>query len=235
LSESWPCNLAGVWYARGLIQLLHEDDPEGAARSLAAANWFGAALRDRLHAIGTDDAETALICREAEIAWLHALARFDPAQAVAAFAHVCGNAEGPEELLAHRQRRFYRLFADLVNLGHYGFAEQILDSGPEPADWLNTAAGSPGFAWGMYLLNHRSDFPGAAAAFARVWKEAHRAPADSALFWAARFHEGLANRYQGNVAAANAIAAEIRNPGLNTPPVPEDLRARVAELTAARR
>ena len=170
-SKRFPCNLTGVLYARGLIQLLHEDAPEKAAHTFSTAIRFGAALRARLRAIGADDAETAALCREAEIARLRGLTRFDPETGVSelkklTFAQKCGEST---TLLLHRRRAQRAVFADLVFLGHYEMAENALSSrhlagsdGDNPDDFL------PDFAWALYLLNYKDDAANAAATLSEV-------------------------------------------------------------------
>lgn len=357
-SEAWPLNLTGVWYARGMVQLQHEGEPQRAARNLSKAMRFGAALRARLQAIGTDDAETAQLYRAAELARLHALARSDPDAAVATLAEMAASgattedierarrrvfgdlvllghyllaeralagtappvtgafdadsmivdfacaiyllnhandpaaaaallaglrdrmacppngippeAASPERLhpveiawlsalvrcdppaaveaferisagvreggaapeAAHLERARWRLFTDLVNLGHHTVAERVLSTSTQPP--LLSQGDDAVFAWGSFLLNHRADFAGAAAVFAQLWKAVSGSPQAAGRLWAARFHEGLAERNRGNTAAAEQIASEIVSPPAGRPPPPFELRRRVGELRSPR-
>jgi SAM-dependent methyltransferase len=225
--ESWPLNLAGVLYARAIIQLLHENKPEAAERKFYASSRFAVELRRRLQAIGTDDAESAHLCREAEIARLHALTRCQPTAAIAALSELAdsGLDDRPS---SHAGRARRQVFVDLVNLGHYGHAERLLSMAPE----IETAAASSAerataFAWGIYLLNHRSDFLSAAAVFRRIWFESLGSKADNALLWSARFHQALATYYQGDNETATLIARELSNGPAD---VPGEYRKRADEL-----
>jgi len=232
-SKAWPLNLAGVLYARGLIRLLHEGEPQPAARTLHVSMRFGSELRARLRAIGTDDAESAHLCREAEIARLHALARCRPAAAVAALRRLSADNGDVDSASAgsHADRARRRVFVDLINLGHYKLAEKLVETMVDPECWAAQSADDTAFAWGIYLLNHRSDFAAAAAVFGKIWERSSRSPRDdNALIWAARFHQGLACRYQGDYRTAALIAAEIST---EPAPVPEELRRRTDELVAA--
>ena len=73
-----------------------------------------------LNRIGTDDISIANFCRESETARLLALVQRDPAEAVRALYAVPQNTEGD------RARLQRRLFVDLVNLGHFAAAEDVL-------------------------------------------------------------------------------------------------------------
>jgi hypothetical protein len=50
------------------------------------------------------------------------------------------------------------------------------------------------------------------------------------LLWPARFHQALANWYQGDREAAKLIAEEISAPPPDLPPVPSEYRQRLREL-----
>jgi hypothetical protein len=52
------------------------------------------------------------------------------------------------------------------------------------------------------------------------------------LLWPARFHQVLANWYQGGREAAKLIAEEISAPPPDLPPVPCDYQQRLSELVA---
>ena len=231
--QRWPFNLCGVWYFFGLIRLLDQGRPELAAPAFGAALRFGLALRCVLNAIGTDDLEIADLCREAEVARLAALARYDPSQALAAFEQLAGNPGrlDPVTLEAHLRRARSRLFIDLVNLRHYLMAEVVVPPhellAGEPITSDNLAAA---FAYGVYLLNHKSEFSAAGAVFGQVWEAAHASATGHALMWPARFHQALASWYKGDREAAKLIAEEMSAPPPDLPPVPGEYRQRLSEL-----
>lgn len=229
-SEAWPLNLGGLLYARGLTQLIYEERPQAAAGRLQASVRFGQALRARLRAIGTDDADAAELGREAEIARLHALARYDPAMALAAFIELAASGGREADLRSHVDRARRRVFVDLINLGHYGLAERLVEMEAADECWADRSADEVAFAWGIYLLNHCSDFAAAAAVFAKIWHRARRAEDARGLRWAARFHQGLACRYLGDHESAVLISREFAD---QSAPVPEEFRSRAAELIAA--
>jgi hypothetical protein len=230
--ERHPYNLAGVWYCLGIIQLLGEQQPELAAQSLLAATRFGAALRAQLRALGTDDPETAALCREAEIARLTALARCNPTEAIQEYEGLGAKLEADAEIaIAHVDRARRRLFCDLVNLGHHSLADNLVSGTDAPLDELLASDNLNGaLAWGIHLLNAKSDFAGAGRVFARVCEAARPKPEAVNAFWLARFHQGLASRYSGESGRAKAIASEILHPPAGVPPVPAALLSRVGEL-----
>src|SRR5207237_1759549 len=130
---------------------------------------------------------------------LHALARCRPAAAVAALRQLSASADDVDsadaELHADRARR--RVFADLINLGHYQLAEQLIEMVVNPQCWAERSADDTAFAWGIYLLNHCSDFAAAAAVFGKVWEQVRRSERDSELVWAGWFLRVIACRYEG--------------------------------------
>jgi hypothetical protein len=169
--QRWPFNLCGVWYFLGLIRLLGQGRPELAAQAFGAALRFGLALRCVLNAIGTEDLETAHLCREAEVARLSALARHDPSQALVAFEQILGNPGGldPVTLEAHLQRARSRLFIDLVNLECYTAAKELIGSQELPiVEPMTLDGASAAFAWGLYLLNDEGETATASAVLARA-------------------------------------------------------------------
>jgi SAM-dependent methyltransferase len=362
--ERWPFNLCGVWYFLGLIRLLDQGRPELAAQAFGAALRFGLALRCVLNAIGTEDLETAHLCREAEIARLSALARHDPREALVAFEQLSGNPVGldpvtleahvqrarsrlfidlvnlerytaakeligsqplpivqpmtpdgtsaafawslyllneegefatasavlaracqaaaailssdpydhetarlfreaeiarllalarhdppqalvafeqlsgnpggldPATLEAHVQRARSRLFIDLVNLGHYFVAEEVVRSHDPAGERLTSDDLAAAFAYGVYLLNYKSEFSAASAVFGQVWETAHATATGHGLLWPARFHQALASWYDGDREAVRLIAEEISAPPPDLPPVPDEYQQRLSELVA---
>ena len=171
--------------------------------------------------------------REAEIAWLAALARHDPSQALAAFEQLSANPGGldPTSLEAHLQRARSRLFIDLVNLGHYLVAEEVVRSHDAPAhERLTSDDLAAAFAYGVYLLNYKSEFSAASAVFGQIWETAHASATGHGLLWPARFHQALANWYRGDRETARLIAEEISAPPPDLPPVPGEYRQRLSEL-----
>ncbi len=180
-----------------------------------------------------DDHATKHILREVEIAWLAALARHDPSQALAALEQLSANPGGldPTSLEAHLQRARSRLFIDLVNLGHYLVAEEVVRSHGAPAhERLTSDDLAAAFAYGVYLLNHKSEFSTASAVFEQIWETAHASAAGHGLLWPARFHQALANWHRGDREAARLIAEEISAPPPDLPPVPGEYRQRLSEL-----
>jgi SAM-dependent methyltransferase len=228
--ERYPYNLAGIWYCLGMIQLLGDHAPEQAAQSLAAAIRFGAALREQLRRLGTDDLETAHLCRAAEIARLSALVQFSPIEAVQEFAALRA-AAGCDDRSAHTEGARVRLFGDLVNLGQHALAEHVIGDAPPPLDELVASHSLDGaLAWGIYLLNTRSDFIAAANVFAQVWEAARNRQDQQDALWLARFHQALASRYAGKQETARRIAAEIVAPPKGLSPAPDAILARIGEL-----
>lgn len=230
----WPYNLCGVWYFRGVAQFLGEASPGKAAETFDAAFRFGNALRACLVAVGTEDVETANLCREAELAGLAALAQVAPGKALEAFRQLLENRGDlhPAILAAHAARARKRLFTDFVNLGDYVAAEQLIDANEAPFCGPLDAEDLPvGLAWGVYQLNHRSDFAGACTVFSQVSDIAYTNPLGRAFYWHGRFHHGLACKYLGDRATAVAVAAELSNPSPDLPAVPEAYARRIAELT----
>jgi hypothetical protein len=249
-------NLERYTAARELIgsQQLPIAEPMTADGTSAAFAWglyllndqgeFAAAIavlaRVRQAAVATlsshpDDRETTRLFREAEIAWLAALARHDPSQAVVAFEQLSGNPGGldPATLEAHLQRARSRLFIDLVNLGHYLAAEVVVRSHDAPVrERLTSDDLAAAFAYGVYLLNYKSEFSAASAVFGQVWEIAHASATGHGLLWPARFHQALASWYQGDREAAKLIAEEISAPPPDLPPVPCEYQQRLSELVA---
>jgi hypothetical protein len=88
------------------------------------------------------------------------------------------------------------------------------------------------FAYGVYLLNYKSEFSAASAIFGQVWETAHTSPTGHGLLWPARFHQALASWYQGDREAAKLIAEEISAPLPDLPPVPCEYQQRLSELVA---
>ncbi len=229
----WPFNLCGVWYFRGLIQFLGEGAPRQAAPTFAAAFRFGAALRALLVDMGTEDVETAVLCREAELARLGALAQSDRPRALEAFREIAENRGGldPASLASHAARARKRLFTDLVNLGDYVAAGQLVEANRPPFDGpLDTETLPVALAWGIYQLNHRSDFAGACAVFSEIGDAARNSPQSERFYWDGRFHQGLACKYLGDLATAKAIWAELSHPSPDSPAVPLDYALRAPEL-----
>ena len=228
-----PMTLDGTFaaFAWGLYLLNDEGETATASAVLARARQAAAAMLSS----HPDDHEITRLLREAEIAWLAALARHDPSQAVVAFEQLSGNPGGldPATLKAHLQRARSRLFTDLVNLGHYLAAEVVVRSHHAPArERLTSDDLDAAFAYGVYLLNYKSEFSAASAVFGQVWETAHASPTGHGLLWPARFHQALASWYQGDREAAKLIAEEISAPPPDLPPVPCDYQQRLSELVA---
>jgi SAM-dependent methyltransferase len=157
--ERLPFNLCGVWYCRGIIALLGDRDFAAATGYFAAAMRVGGVLRAILNRIGTDDISIANFCREAETARFSALVQSDPAEAVRTLHALPQNTEGD------RVRLQRRLFVDLVNLGHFAAAEDVL---PPVEATIDADALPAAIAYGRYLLVHKKDAPAAASVFARL-------------------------------------------------------------------
>jgi hypothetical protein len=141
----------------------------------------------------------------------------------------------PAALEAHLQRARSGLFIDLVNLGHYLAAEAVVQSHHALArERLTSDDLAAVFAYGIYLLNHKSEFSAASAVFGQVWETAHASATGHGLLWPARFHQALANWYQGDREAARLIAEQISAPPPDLPPVPGEYQQRLSELVAPR-
>ena len=152
-----------------------------------------------------------------------------------AFEQLSGNPGGldPATLKAHLQRARSRLFTDLVNLGHYLAAEGGRPIASRPArERLTSDDLDAAFAYGVYLLNYKSEFSAASAVFGQVWETAHASPTGHALLWPARFHQALASWYDGDREAVRLIAEEISAPPPDLPPVPDEYQQRLSELVA---
>jgi len=217
-------------FAWGLYLLNEEGEFATASAVLARACQAAAAILSS-HPY---DHETALLFREAEIARLLALARHDPPQALVAFEQLSGNPVGldPVTLEAHVQRARSRLFIDLVNLGHYFVAEEVVRSHDPAGERLTSDDLAAAFAYGVYLLNHKSEFSAASAIFGQVWETAHASATGHGLLWPARFHQALASWYDGDREAVRLIAEEISAPPPDLPPVPDEYQQRLSELVA---
>jgi hypothetical protein len=180
-----------------------------------------------------DDLTMARLLQEADIAYLAALARYDPTQALDAFQQLSQNQErlDPPTAVAHLTRARERLFTDLVNLGHYVTAEEVI--GPQELPSFEPIAASNfalAFATGVYLLNYKAEYAAAAAVFEQAWNAARERATDDALLWPARFHQALASQYGGDYEAAHVIAKEILDPPPGLPAVPDEYRQRLSEL-----
>ena len=157
--ERLPFNLCGVWYCRGIIAFLGDDDPATAAGYFAAAMRVGDVLRAILHAMGTDDISIANFCREAEIARLGALAQCDPRAGLRAVQLLRRNMPRCPTPEARRHRT--RAGAPVVHgLGqprrHYALAEELIAESGSPIDEpIQLHAVPTAMAYGLYLLNHR--------------------------------------------------------------------------------
>jgi hypothetical protein len=222
---------ASAAFAWGLYLLNDEGEAATASAVLARARQTAAATLSS----HPDDHETARLFREAEIAWLAALARHDPSQALLAFDQLSGNPGGLDgaTLEAHLQRARSRLFIDLVNLGHYLAAEVVVQSHDSPArEPLTSDDLAAAFAYGVFLLNYKSEYSAASAVFGQVWEIAHAGATGHGLLWPARFHQALASWYQGDREAAKLIAEEISAPPPDLPPVPGEYQQRLSELVA---
>ncbi|MBV9828730.1 MAG: class I SAM-dependent methyltransferase [Alphaproteobacteria bacterium] len=232
----WPYNLAGIWYCRGIIQLIEERRPRDAAPTLMAAISFGEALRNQLRSIGTDDLETAQLCREAEIARISALAQFDAERALDAVFALRPGLDGPNStrFRAHAQRARARLFADLINCGHHALAERLLETGPAPIDEAMRADDLAAIcAWGIYLLTEKGRHVEAGRVFRRLWQAARESGRHNDLLWTARFHQGLAALYIGETDKAHEVAYEIAHPPPDWGSVPGHIACRIDELSKA--
>jgi hypothetical protein len=203
----------------------------------AARHAFALARQGSIYALLShpDDAEMARLFREAEVAQLAARARYDPWQALSAFQQVTQNqgALDPATFALHLTRVREHLFADLVHLGHYAVAEEVIGSQELPSyEPMTSDDLAVAYAWGLYLLNHKSEFAAASAVFGRVWESAGRTATDSGLLWPARFHQALASRHHGDREAVKLIAEELSAPLPGLPPVPDEYRERLGELLA---
>ena len=220
---------ASAAFAWGLYLLNDQGEFATASAVLARVHQAAAATLSS----HPDNNETARLLREVEIAWLAALARHDPSQALAAFEQLSANPGGldPTSLEAHLQRARSRLFIDLVNLGHYLVAEEVVPSHDAPAhERLTSDDLAAAFAYGVYLLNYKSEFSAASAVFGQIWEIAHANATGHGLLWPARFHQALANWYRGDRETARLIAEEISAPPPDLPPVPGEYRQRLSEL-----
>jgi hypothetical protein len=214
------------------LHLLNDEGEFATASAMLAQVRQSAVAMQSSH---PGDHGTTHFLREAEIAWLATLARHDPSQALVAVAELAANPGGldPATLAAHLQRAKSRLFVDLVNLGHYPMAEVVVPSDEPPArEWLRSDDLAAAFAYGIHLLNYKSDFSAAGAVFGEVWETAHARAAGNDLLWPARFHQALASWYQGDRETAKLIAEEISAPPPNLPPVPGEYQQRISELIA---
>ncbi len=235
LGRRFPYNLTGIWYAQGMIALLLERDYRSAAKAFRNAARFGLGLRRALRAIGADDLETAALGREAEVAELMALAHVDADEAMATLTRLeAGESELDPLLVAtHRVRARQRLFTVLVGLGNYVAAEKLLEAGlPQDRESPDAEALSTGLAHALFLLNHRADFATARDEF-RAVAAAAQTTANGPLYWAARFHQGLASRHLGDAKTAAEIAAELVDPPADMPPIAQEYADRRAELLPA--
>jgi SAM-dependent methyltransferase len=121
LGRHWPYNLAGIWYCRGLMLLIGDDEPARAVPMFEAAGRFGRAVRATLRAFGADDGETVLICQAAELALLKALVLSEPQAALDAYRRLIDAPLDlePGALAAHLDMARRQLLGDLINRGAF--------------------------------------------------------------------------------------------------------------------
>jgi SAM-dependent methyltransferase len=176
--DRWPFNLCAIWYCRGMFRQLAERDLPGAAEMFDAACRFGRAVRQTLQSFGADDGETAHLCREAELGVVGALAQCAPIAAVGALETISANRFGldPVMLTDHLAVARRRLFSDLINLGHFAVATQVMSvmeflSDDEPRGDLTSV-----FAFGLHLLNTGADPACTSEVFARIGIAAMASP-----------------------------------------------------------
>ena len=235
LLQRWPLSLCAALYFHGLIYWLDASQPAKAAANFHAAARFSAAARRILRIQEMDDVGLADLGRRASLARLSALAQYDPegaAEALLTFIETLPEEDDAETCAALAVEARRQLFVDLINLGHFAPAETVLASGglglpeqPLPAD-LPIA-----YALAIYRMARQSDFATAAALFAQIAETARGTAAEHDFFWTARFHQGMAMK-QGKLGEAGDIAAEMRDPAIGLPAVPEALLLRLGELTA---
>jgi len=92
--------------------------------------------------------------REAEVAWIAALARYDTAAGPSGIEQLSRNLGGldPATFAMHLERARRSLFIDLVNLKHYTLAKQFVGSKELPIGEPITSDGvAAAFAWGPLL------------------------------------------------------------------------------------
>lgn len=242
LANRYPFNLTGVMYARAMIQMNADGDWTGAVRSLEAARTYAVLLRTALQSIGTDDGETEDVGNRALGDRLCALARVDAGEALTELARLRAAAGGgladpvPAALLEQARRRMTVI---LVNAGRYDDALTLVerkdwdDGSRDMAAAADDAALGDGlsllFVLGILALNHLVDYPAAAAVFGRLYEACRAAPSHGVardLLWHARYHQGLALRYQDDAVGAAAAAHDLLAPSAaGWPPVPPAYRA----------
>ena len=230
LLDRWPLSLSALLYLHGLVAWLERGQPAKAAADFHAAVRFAAAAGRILGPEAAEEIGLVDFARQAGLARLSALAQYDPRAAVEAlltFVETLPD-DAARETLGEQARR--RLFTDLVNLGHFDQAEQVLAAGgADMAEPAMSADLPTAFALALFRMNRQSDFAGAAALFGQVADTARDAPSAADFFWTARFHQGMAVKL-GGLGDAGGIAAEMRDPPAGLPPVPEGLLNRLDEL-----
>ena len=230
LLERWPLSLSALLYSHGLVAWLGGGQPAKAAADFHAAIRFAASAGRILGLDAAEGAGVAEFGRQAGLARLSALAQYDPQAAVEALLTFVETLpeHAARDSLAEQARR--RLFTDLVNLGHFEPAGQVLAAGGfDPAAPAAPADLPAAFALALYRMSGQSDFAGAAALFGQVADTARGGPSAADFFWTARFHQGMAVR-MGGLGDAGGIAAEMRDPPPGLPPVPDVLLNRLDEL-----
>jgi len=231
LLDRWPLSLSALLYLHGLVVWLGRGQPAKAAADFHAAVRFATAAGRILGPAAAADVGLVEFGRQAGLARLSALAQYDPQAAVEAlltFVETLPDDPAREPLAEQASRR---LFTDLVNLGHFDQAGQVLAAGGfDPAGPALPADLPAAFALALYRMSGQADYAGAATLFGQVADTARDGPSAGDFFWTARFHQGKAVR-MGDLGDAGGIAAEMRDPPPGLPPVPDVLLNRLDELT----
>ena len=156
-----PLNLSGVFYALGMVQMLHHHDDAPALAYFDASLAWSRPLRALLQENGIDDAEGAHIEREAQTFALQCAMRLDPATTLHRLVRFEADMDGARADIAAQIRR--AAFVALVTAGDLPQADRaapavIGDLALAPAGTLPPAEEARAcYAVGIYALNRRHD------------------------------------------------------------------------------
>lgn len=235
-----PCNLAGVLYYEGMLDLQTGREARS-ARFFAHAHIAGRALQDQFHADGFPDGETEDLIRQARDHEVLALLSISAARATDLAKKI---AEEREISMLTGDAGLVGAFITLVAAGHYDHAavlshkvRDLLSASETEALHVNRLVALAYHA-GMLALNHEADPAGGAEMFRRAHDAAldvlTGGPGDRTeavmLVWDARLHEAIALKKQGRESDCARAVQELLKGRPNVVPVGDDVATRAHEL-----
>lgn len=239
----YPMCLCGVAYSRGILALNHERAPLTATRYFALAKEYGGLLRDALHTVGADDAETEMLAQRSQILGLRCTAETAPTEAAAKALGLLSGSNASVQISVQWRTEILSLFPHLVNLGQLAAAEVLADAVEETlranhsrAQMDDKPRAELHRALGLLELNRRHRPRCAALHFALAERFLNRcidleSPSASAEIWGLRHDRLLAWVVAGNAQRAlRAGRPFTRPPKLET--IPKSIQESAAGLIA---